>query len=133
MLTIPSHTRISLCTLPIDMRKSFDGLLGIVRNTLEADPLGDHLFVFLNRPHTLMKILYWDGDGFAIWYKRLEAGTFRFPAVTGDTKSVEMTRSGLSMILEGIDLSQLPKRKRFFQRSAVTPSSENRYHVLHDI
>jgi len=118
MLTIPSsHTRISLCTVPIDMRKSFDGLLGIVRNTLEADPLGDHLFVFLNRPHTLMKILYWDGDGFAIWYKRLEAGTFRFPAVTSDTKSVEMTRSGLSMILEGIDLSQLPKRKRFSLKS----------------
>jgi transposase len=95
------------------MRKSFNGLLGIVRNVLEADPLADHLFVFLNRTNTLMKILYWDGDGFVIWYKRLEQGTFRFPSCTGDTKSIEITRSGLSMILEGIDLSQLPKRKRF--------------------
>jgi transposase len=63
------------------------------------DPLTDHLFVFLNRPHTLMKILSWDGDGFAIWYKRLESGTFQFPPVTGDTKSIEVTRSGLSMII----------------------------------
>ena len=117
MLTISPNTRISLCTMPIDMRKSFDGLLGIVRNVLEADPLADHLFVFLNRSHSLMKILYWDGDGFVIWYKRLETGTFRFPAVAGDTKSIEITRSGLSMILEGIDLSQLPKRKRYARKS----------------
>ena len=118
MLTISSNTRISLCTSPIDMRKSFKGLLGIVRNTLDADPLADHLFVFLNRTHNLMKILYWDGDGFAIWYKRLELGTFRFPAVTGNTKSIEITRSGLSMLLEGVDLSQLPKRKRFSKKIA---------------
>jgi transposase len=118
MLTIPSHTRISLCATPIDMRKSFDGLLAIVRNVLDADPLADHLFVFLNRQHTLMKILYWDGDGFAIWYKRLEVGTFRFPAVTDDTKSIEITRSGLAMILEGIDLSRLPKQKRFSKKIA---------------
>jgi len=118
MLTISPNTRISLCTTSIDMRKSFDGLLGIVRNVLEADPLGDHLFVFLNRSHSLMKILYWDGDGFAIWYKRLELGTFRFPAVTENTQSIEITRSGLAMILEGIDLSQLPKRKRFSKKIA---------------
>jgi transposase len=118
MLSIPANTRISLCTAPIDMRKSFNGLLAIVRNTLEVDPLSEHLFVFLNRNHTLMKILYWDGDGFVIWYKRLERGAFRFPAVTGDTKSIEITRSGLSMILEGIDLSQLPTRKRFSLKSA---------------
>jgi transposase len=118
MLTIPSSTRISLCTTPVDMRKSFDGLLGIVRNVLEANPVADHLFVFLNRGHSLMKILYWDGDGFAIWYKRLEVGTFRFPACTADTQSVEITRSGLALILEGIDLSPLQKRKRFSQKSA---------------
>jgi len=118
MLTIAPHTRISLCTSPIDMRKSFNGLIGIVRSELAADPLADHLFVFLNRHHTLMKILYWDGDGFVIWYKRLESGTFRFPAVTGDTKSLEITRSGLAMILEGIDLSRLPRQKRFSRKSA---------------
>jgi transposase len=117
MLTIAPHTRISLCTSPIDMRKSFNGLIAIVRSELAADPFADHLFVFLNRHHTLMKILQWEGDGFSIWYKRLEAGTFRFPAVTSETKSLEITRSGLAMILEGIDLSHLPKRKRFSKKS----------------
>jgi transposase len=95
------------------MRKSFDGLIAIVRNVLEADPLADHLFVFLNRRHSLMKILYWDGDGFVIWYKRLETGTFRFPIPTDSSHSVEITRAGLSMILEGIDISKHPRRKRF--------------------
>jgi transposase len=118
MLTIPTNTRIFLCTSPIDMRKSFNGLIGIVRSELADDPVSGHLFVFLNRHHTLLKILYWDGDGFAIWYKRLESGTFRFPAVMDDTKSLAITRSGLAMILEGIDLTQLPKQKRFSKKSA---------------
>jgi transposase len=74
-------------------------------------------FVFVNKSNTLMKILYWDGDGFAIWYKRLEVGSFRFPACRGDCPSIEITRSGLSMILEGVDLSQLPKRKRFCRKA----------------
>jgi transposase len=118
MLNIPVHTRISLCTAPIDMRKSFNGLIAIVRNMLEADPLADHLFVFLNRNHTLLKILYWDGDGFVIWYKRLETGTFRFPANIDQAKSIEVTRGGLALILEGIDLAQLPRRKRYSRKSA---------------
>ena len=118
MLTIPANTRISLCTSPIDMRKSFNGLIAIVRSELADDPLSGHLFVFINRNQTLMKILHWEGDGFVIWFKRLEAGTFRFPAVTNDTKSIEITRSGLAMILEGIDLSRLPRQKRFSRKSA---------------
>ena len=71
--SIISETRISLCTSPVDMRKSFKGLLGVVRNTLDADPVADHLFVFLNKSNTLAKILYWDNDGYAIWFKKLEA------------------------------------------------------------
>jgi len=118
MLTISPNTRISLCTAPVDMRKGFNGLIGIVRSELVADPFADHLFVFLNRTHTLMKILQWEGDGFSIWFKRLESGTFRFPAVTGESKSIEITRSGLAMILEGIDLSRLPRQKRFSKKSA---------------
>jgi len=118
MLTIPPNTRISFCTSPIDMRKSFNGLIGIVRNELNADPLAGHLFVFLNRNNTLMKILYWDGDGFAIWFKRMESGTFRFPARQEGVPCIEISRSGLSMILEGVDLSQLPHRKRFSKKIA---------------
>jgi len=118
MLNIPRNTRISLCTSPIDMRKSFDGLIGIVRSELAADPLSGHLFVFLNRTQTLMKILHWEGGGFVIWFKRLESGTFRFPARIGDAPAIELTRSGLAMILEGIDLSRLPRQKRFSRKSA---------------
>jgi transposase len=121
MLTIPTNTRISFCTSPVDMRKSFNGLIGIVRNELNADPLAGHLFVFLNRNNTLMKILYYDGDGYAIWFKRLESGTFRFPVQQAGVPSIEITRSGLSMILEGIDLSQLPKRKRFSPERMKNP------------
>jgi transposase len=118
MLTIPPNTRISLCTSPVDMRKSFNGLIGVVRHQLGADPQTGHLFVFLNKSNTLAKILYWDGDGFAIWYKRLEVGTFRFPARVGDAQSINVTRTGLSMILEGIDLEKLPKQKRFSQKTS---------------
>jgi transposase len=118
MLTIPTDTRISLCTSPVDMRKSFNGLIGVVRHQLNADPQTGHLFVFLNKSNTLAKILYWDGDGFAIWYKRLEVGTFRFPARVGDAQSINVTRTGLSMILEGIDFEKLPKQKRISQKTA---------------
>ncbi len=114
---INPDTRILPCATPIDMRKSFNGLIGIVRNELDADPLAGHLFVFFNKTNTLAKILYWDGDGFAIWYKRLEQGTFRLPSCDADCKSMTITRSGLSILLEGIDLSQLPKRKRFSQKT----------------
>ena len=113
--SITSETRISLCTSPIDMRKSFNGLIGVVRHQLNDDPLTGHLFVFFNKTNTLVKILYWDGDGFAIWYKRLEVGTFRLPSCDAATQSMTITRAGLSMLLEGVDLSQLPKRKRFSQ------------------
>ncbi|MCL2348411.1 MAG: IS66 family insertion sequence element accessory protein TnpB [Planctomycetaceae bacterium] len=71
--SITPDTRILLCTSPIDMRKSFNGLIGIVRNELGADPLTGYLFVFFNKTNTLVKILYWDADGFAIWSKKLEA------------------------------------------------------------
>ena len=78
MLNLPSNIAILFCTEAIDMRKSFDGLIGIVRRTLKADPISETLFVFMNKNHNLLKILYWDRDGFAIWYKRLEQGTFPF-------------------------------------------------------
>ena len=118
MLTIPTNTRISLCTSSVDMRKSFNGLIGVVRHQLADDPLTGHLFVFLNKSGTLTKILYWDGDGFAIWYKRLERGTFRFPPADEGVKSINVTRAGLSMILEGLDPAKTSQRKRFSQKTS---------------
>src|SRR5580692_1316660 len=77
MIMLPSAVRIFLCTRPTDMRKSFDGLFGMVREFLGQDPLSGHLFLFLNRRRDRAKILLWDRDGLVIWYKRLEAGTFQ--------------------------------------------------------
>ena len=83
MLSLPLPVRIFLCTQPADMRKSFDGLAQMVREFLGTDPLSGHLFVFRSKRGDRLKLLYWDRDGLAIWYKRLEEGTFRFPAALG--------------------------------------------------
>lgn len=111
MLSLPSSVRIFVCLQAADMRRSFDGLAWMVEQYLGADPLSGHLFVFRNRRGDRVKILYWDRDGWAIWYKRLEEGTFRFPR--GNERSIQVTATGLSMLLEGIDLQRVKNRKRY--------------------
>ena len=112
MLTLPPSTRIFVATKPTDMRKGFDSLAALVRDFLGEDPLSGHLFVFRNRPGDRLKILWWDRDGLAIWYKRLESGSFEMPRTTqGD--GVELQPAQLAMILSGIDLSSARQRKRF--------------------
>lgn len=121
MLKLPSLSeldaglqgRIYLCTSPTDMRKGFDSLAALVRESLGYDPLSGHLFLFAGRDKDRMKILYWDADGFAVWYKRLEEGTFRLPAPKKVGASVELKASELAMLLEGIDLTSIKRRKRF--------------------
>jgi transposase len=121
MLRLPSlgdldgrmSVRIYLCTAPTDMRCGFDRLAVLVREFLGHDPLSGHLFLFVSRGKDRLKIFYWDADGFALWYKRLEEGTFRIPAVTGRGTSVELKASELAMLLEGIDLKSLKRTRRF--------------------
>ncbi len=118
MIAAFSGIKIHLCTQPTDMRRGFDGLSGMVTTMLEQDPLSGHLFVFRNRNRDKLKILYWDTDGLAIWYKRLEQGTFQFPTDGAKSKEelsagVEITHSQLSLLLGGIDLSSARKRKRY--------------------
>ena len=105
--------RIYLCTGSTDMRKGFDTLAALVKEFLGQDPLSGHLFLFVGRAKDRLKILYWDADGFALWYKRLEEGTFRLPRVRGDDPSVELKASELAMMLEGIDLKSIKRTKRF--------------------
>ena len=81
MLALTAASRIYLYHGPCDMRKSFAGLCGLIRSELGADPLSGSLFVFCNRRRNMVKLLYFDRDGFAIWYKRLEQGVFRPPSV----------------------------------------------------
>ena len=81
MMHLPASVRVYLCLSPCDMRRSFDGLHALVRDHLQLDAFAGHLYLFANKRRDRLKILYWDRDGFAIWAKRLEAGTYaRFPA-----------------------------------------------------
>ena len=121
MLRLPSlgeldrgmASRIYLCTSPTDMRKGFDTLAALVKEFLAQDPLSGHLFLFVSRSKDRLKLLYWDTDGFALWHKRLEEGTFRLPRVSGEQASVELKASELAMLLEGIDLKSIKRTKRF--------------------
>ena len=112
MIMLPSAVRIFLCTRATDLRKSFDGLSGLVQECFDQELLTGHLFLFLNRRRDRIKILYFDRDGLAIWYKRLEQGSFQMPqTVTQD--GVELQPSQLAMLLSGIDLHTARQRKRF--------------------
>jgi transposase len=120
MLRLPSlgeldrglAAKIYLATSPTDMRKGFDSLAALVKDSFGEDPLSGHLFLFIGRARDRLKILYWDTDGFALWYKRLEEGTFRLPAARPDAASVQLKASELAMLLEGIDLRSIKRRKR---------------------
>jgi transposase len=113
MLSLPATARIYLCTQPADMRKSFDGLCGLVRSSLESDPLSGALFVFRNRAGDRVKILMFEGDGLTIWYKRLEAGVFRFPAAADGSVRVTVRAADLVMLLDGVELSSVRRSKRY--------------------
>jgi transposase len=113
MLSISAGTRIFVAAGTTDMRKGFNGLQGVVTGLLEQDPLSGHLFLFINRRCDKLKILYWDGDGLAIWYRRLEQGTFQMPAIADDQKSAEIRSDELTMLLRGVDLNSVRRRKRF--------------------
>jgi len=103
------------------MRKSFDGLCGLVRNELERDPTSSDVFVFLNRRRTHIKLLAWDRNGFALYYKRLEKGTFEIPDLQG---SETLSWPKLMLILEGVSLRSVRYRKRYSlpEKSAALPA-----------
>lgn len=118
MLNLSGEIRVFVCTQPADMRRSFDGLCGMVESIVKQEPLSGHLFVFRNRNRDRLKILYWDRDGLAIWYKRLEQGTWQFPTDLKDASKdgVEISTDELSLLLGGIDLRSVQRRRRY-QRS----------------
>jgi len=113
MLSLPANVRLYLCITPTDMRKSFDGLHTLVRQVFQLDPLDGHLFLFFNRRGDRVKILWWDRDGLALFYKRLEAGTYQLPVVTEDTPGVEIDATQLALLLGGVDLPSAKRRKRY--------------------
>ncbi len=113
MLNVPANTKIYLCTEPTDMRKSFDGLHAVALQVFKQDPLEGHLFLFLNRRRDRVKLLWWDRDGLALFYKRLEAGTFQLPATSDSQSGIEIDSVDLALLLGGIDLRSAKRRKRY--------------------
>jgi len=115
MIALPPQIRVFLCRRPTDMRKSFNGLVALTEAELNQDPLSGDLFVFVNRRRDRIKILYWGQTGFCIWYQQLQKGTYQLPrqeSLDGQ-EALEVTRSQLSLILDGIDLSSARQRVRF--------------------
>jgi transposase len=123
MLNLPLPVRVYLCLEPTDMRRSFDGLCRMVRDFVGADPLSGDLFVFRSKRGDRVKLLYWLGDGLAIWYRRLEEGTFVFPKMAENgslswsravgTQGLEIRATDLAMLLDGVDLASVKRQKRY--------------------
>ena len=114
MMLLPQSVRIFVAIEPVDMRKSFEGLSQIARSVMQQEPLSGHLFLFLNRAATHVKILMWTRGGFTIVYKRLEKGRFAFASrIDASAKSVEIDVAELSMLLEGLDASKAKGARRW--------------------
>lgn len=138
MLSFPRTTRVFLATQSTDMRKGFDGLFALVENVIQEDPFSGHLFVFRNARRDRLKLLWWDRDGLAIFYKRLEKGSYQFPTDApartsngsrshhGNTPRCEIRADELALLLEGIDLNSVKRRPRYERptnTSSKTPAS----------
>lgn len=118
MIALSNHTRIFVCSEPTDLRKGFHGLSGLVTECFPVELLSGHLFLFFNRSRDRIKVLYWDHDGLALWYKRLEAGSYQLPKAspsndTPTSNTLEIDHTQLSLLLAGIDLQSVQRRKRY--------------------
>jgi transposase len=125
MLILEHAAPIYLSRQPADMRKSFDGLLGLVQQAGLTDPLSGAWFVFRNRRGDRLKILYFDRDGLAIWYKRLERGRFQWPHISESATTMTVPLSQLRLILEGIDLSSVRRRRRWSRGEMASNPVDN--------
>ena len=119
-----ASARIWLAASPADMRRGFDRLAEEAQTVTGQDPLSGHLFLFRGRGGDRLKILYWDKDGYALWYKRLEEGVFKLPRIEPGQTSVELRPSELAMMLDGIDLKSVRRVKRFSRSGRASPSAK---------
>ena len=113
MIPVSSASRFFLYAGTADMRKSFDGLCGIIYSQLKSDPLSGDVYLFMNRRRDRIKMLVWDKSGFWLLYKRLESGRFQLPQPTIDEKSIEVTYDILVMLIEGVDIDFIRRKKRY--------------------
>jgi len=113
MLNLPPSTKIFLCSQAVDMRKSFDALSGLIDTHFGQNPLNGHLFVFFSKQRDRMKILFWDVDGFVLYYKRLEGGTFSWAADLVSEQNPEILASDFALVLAGINPGDGKRQKRY--------------------
>lgn len=118
MLSFLSRGRVFLAVLPADMRRSIDGLSGLVRSGLGEDPLSGDLFAFTNRRRDRIKILLWDRSGFWVLYKRLEKGTFAWPDRDDGANRAMLSLEELALLLQGIELTGLRRRRWYSGKAA---------------
>ena len=113
MLSLAPSVEIFFCVVPADMRRSFDGLSRMAEEHLSKNVLQGGLYVFVNKRRDRVKLLWFDGDGYCLFYKRLEEGTFEMPAMGEETACVALGATELAMLLGGIDLASARRRKRY--------------------
>jgi transposase len=112
MLGLPNGTRIYFCSQPVDFRKSFDGLNGIVESVFAMNVLDGHLFLFVNRRRDRIKALWWEPGGLILWYKRLEQGTFELPQADAGQAHVTIDATQLAMLIGGVPLASARRRRK---------------------
>ena len=117
VISFSSDLKIFLYAGPVDMRKSYDGLYGIVGSEFERDVRDGGLFLFINRRRDRLKLLYWHQDGLVIWMKRLEGGRLQHPQPAQDAKYVTLDATDFQMLISGIELTSVKRRPRY-RRSA---------------
>jgi transposase len=119
MLSLTPHLQVFLAVEPVDLRKGFDGLSAAVQTVFDRSVLDGHLFLFLNRRRDRVKILWWDRDGLAIFYKRLERGCYEIPLHEAGTRQVTLDATQLALLLGGVQLSSVKRRRRYRLGEAV--------------
>jgi transposase len=117
VISFPANVRLFLANQPVDGRKSFNGLAAVVESHFHMQPMQGDLFIFLNRRANLVRLLFWDRDGFCLVAKRLAAGTFRRVRQAANADHVEIDAAELSMLLEGVDAGNVRRRKRFSMKN----------------
>jgi transposase len=119
MLSLTSSLSYYLFRGYADMRKSFDGLCGVVQTELRRNPMSGEVFIFLSRKRNTVKLLHWECGGFVLYYKRLEQGTFEIPVFSPDTSNYQIKWTELMMMIEGISMKNIKHRKRFIDKGFV--------------
>ena len=122
MFALSSQHRFLLYSQATDMRKSFDGLSGLIKNKLSTNPQNGDVFIFINKDRDKIKLLHWAGSGYTLYYKRLESGTFELS--TYDTKAggIKLDYARMVMIIDGLSIKNVNTRKRYSEPQKATKS-----------